>query len=191
VGYGTVFKVNTNGTSFGTLYTFTNGVDGATPWAGLLMVSNVLYGTTTAGGDGGSGTVFEIGTNGTGFAVLRSFTALDPTASTNTDGSVLDGGLVLAGTTLYGTAYFGGDADNGTVFSLSTIIPPQLAIAASGANVILTWPTNSTGFKLESTTNLAPAVTWTTNSTTPGIVNGQNALTNPISGTQKFYRLVQ
>jgi hypothetical protein len=98
--------------------------------------------------------------------------------------------LILSGNTLYGTAtgggYQGGFTGNGTVFSLSlgSISPPQLTINSSGANVILTWPTNATGFTLESTTNLAPPVIWTT-------VSGQNAVTNPISARQMFYRLSQ
>jgi hypothetical protein len=68
--------------------------------------------------------------------------------------------------------------------------PPELAIVDSGANVILTWPTNAAGYTLQSTTNLAPA-SWSTVSPAPVVVNGQNSVTNPISGTQKFYRLVQ
>ncbi|MCX6927872.1 MAG: hypothetical protein NT154_32390, partial [Verrucomicrobia bacterium] len=61
----------------------------------------------------------------------------------------------------------------------------------SGANVILTWPINATGFTLQFTTNLGSLAVWTTNSPTPVVVNGQNAVTNPISGTQKFFRLSQ
>ena len=82
----------------------------------------------------------------------------------------------------------------GTVFSIS--FPPQLTITPSGANLILTWPTNVagfdyTGYTLQSTTNLVSPVIWTTNSPTPVVINGQNTVTNPITGAQKFYRLVQ
>ncbi len=69
--------------------------------------------------------------------------------------------------------------------------PPQLTITASGVNVILTWPANSTGFTLHSSTSLVSSAIWTTNSPASVIVNGQNTVTNPISGTQQFYRLVQ
>jgi hypothetical protein len=55
-------------------------------------------------------------------------------------------------------------------------------------NVILTWPTNVSGFTLQSTTNLVPSA-WSTNSPLPDIVNGQFTVTNAISGTQQFYRL--
>jgi hypothetical protein len=32
---------------------------------------------------------------------------------------------------------------------------------------------------------------WTTNSPAPVVANGQNTVTNPISGTQQFFRLTQ
>jgi uncharacterized repeat protein (TIGR03803 family) len=102
--------------------------------------------------------------------------------------------LVLSGNTLYGEAYYGGSYANGTVFSLS--FTPQLSIIASGPNLILSWPTNYagfdyTGYTLQSTTNLGSSAVWTTNSAVLVVVNGQYAVTNPISGTQQFYRLSQ
>src|ERR1035437_8874500 len=48
--YGTVFKVNTNGTGFTPLHVFTCGRDGAFPQAGLVLSGNTLYGTAEAGG---------------------------------------------------------------------------------------------------------------------------------------------
>jgi hypothetical protein len=63
-----------------------------------------------------------------------------------------------------------------------------LAIVLSGTNVILTWPTNVTG-TLQFTTNLVSPAAWNTNLPSPVVVNGQNAVTNPISGSQQFFRL--
>ena len=57
-GVGTVFAVNTNGTGFKTLHSFT-GSSGAFPSAGLVLSGNTLYGTTEQGGSSGDGTVFE------------------------------------------------------------------------------------------------------------------------------------
>jgi hypothetical protein len=65
----------------------------------------------------------------------------------------------------------------------------KVAITLSGTNVILTWPTNATGFTLQYTTNLVTPEVWTNVSPSQVIVNGQNTVTNPLSGTQKFYRL--
>src|SRR5271168_5525410 len=49
-GAGTVFAVSANGANFATLYTFTNGGDGANPIAGLILSGNTLYGTAAGGG---------------------------------------------------------------------------------------------------------------------------------------------
>jgi len=73
---------------------------------------------------------------------------------------------------------------------------PQLTIAPSGPNLLLRWPTNSagydyTGFTLQSTTNLVSPSVWSTDSPTPVVIVGQNTVTNPSTGAQKFYRLSQ
>jgi len=60
----------------------------------------------------------------------------------------------------------------------------------------LTWPANFagfdyTGYTLQSTTNLVSPVVRSTNSPAPVVIAGQNTVTNPITGPQQFYRLVQ
>jgi hypothetical protein len=68
-------------------------------------------------------------------------------------------------------------------------ITPQLTISLAGTNVILTWPANATaGFALQSATNLG-STNWSTNLPSPVVVSGQNTVTNPIFGTQNFFRL--
>jgi hypothetical protein len=69
--------------------------------------------------------------------------------------------------------------------------PPLLTLIHYGANIVLTWPTNAVGFTLQSTTNLHSPAAWVTNSPAPVVINGQNTVTNPISGAQQFYRLRQ
>ena len=84
-GYGTVFKISTTGalTSF---YSFTGGNDGANPAVALAQGSDGnFYGTTSAGGTNGDGTVFKISTTGT-LTTLHSFGG--------TDGEFPDAGLV-------------------------------------------------------------------------------------------------
>jgi len=195
-GQGTVFAVNTDGTGFTNLHTFTGISDGANPAAGLFLSGNTLYGTAKRGGGSGAGTLFAVNTEGTGFTNLHSFTALSGTYPyTNSDGATPEGGLVLSGNTLYGTAFIGGSSGNGTVFSLS-FPPPQLTIAPSGSNVIMTWPTSTPGFSyagytLQSTINLVSPADWITVSPGPVLLNGLNTVTNSASGTQKFYRLRQ
>lgn len=76
----------------------------------------------------------------------------------------------------------------GTIFTISS--PPALTLTNTGPSVVLTWPTNASGFTLQSTTNLSLPV-WTTNFSAPIVINGQNTVTTPISGTQQFFRLSQ
>ena len=78
----------------------------------------------------------------------------------------------------------------GRVFGLPTP-PPQLIITPAAGNVILTWPTVTTGLTLQSTTNLGPSPFWSTNLPAPVVDNGLNTVTNPISGSQHFFRLIQ
>jgi uncharacterized repeat protein (TIGR03803 family) len=193
-GVGIVFAVNTDGMGFTNLHSFAatsydystgldTNTDGAYPLAGLSLVGNTLYGTASGGGISGEGTVFTLNTNGSGFTTLYSFTEIDQNYGTNSDGTGPNG-LILSGNTLYGTAGRGGISGNGTVFSLSVgtaASQPQLTINLSGTNVILTWL--AAGFILQSATNLVSPV-WMT-------IPGQNTVTNPISGIQKFYRLSQ
>jgi sulfatase modifying factor 1 len=70
-------------------------------------------------------------------------------------------------------------------------ISPNLTIIQSATNVVLTWPTNFTGFALQSTTTLGSPATWTTVVPLPVAVNGNNTVTNPISGAAQFYQLSQ
>ncbi|MGA2739359.1 MAG: choice-of-anchor tandem repeat GloVer-containing protein [Bryobacteraceae bacterium] len=59
-GYGTVFELNSTGT-LTTLYSFTNGTDGAYPYGGVTLDSSGnVYGAATGGGQHGWGTLFEI-----------------------------------------------------------------------------------------------------------------------------------
>jgi uncharacterized repeat protein (TIGR03803 family) len=58
--HGTVFALNFDGTGFTNLYNFTGGLDGGNPAAGLILSSNTLYGTTTAGGISSNGTIFAL-----------------------------------------------------------------------------------------------------------------------------------
>jgi len=110
-GYGTVFAVNTNGTSFTTLYSFTGGNDGAYPYAGLTVSSNTLYGVAYSGGTWGNGTAFALNTNGAAFTVLHGFTGGD-------DGGGPSAGLVVSSNVVFGTAYYGGSGNAGTVFEI-------------------------------------------------------------------------
>ena len=113
---GSVFKISTNGTSYLVLYSFSGvGGDGQNPDAEMIQGSDgVLYGTTHFGGSNNLGTIFKINTNGSGYAVLHTFTSIGG------DGQIPLAGLVEgAGGTLYSTTYLGGSAGAGTIFQLN------------------------------------------------------------------------
>ncbi|MDE3066397.1 MAG: hypothetical protein KGJ60_02490 [Verrucomicrobiota bacterium] len=66
----------------GTVVLRTNAA-GASPYGALVSSDGVIYGATAAGGDFGSGTVFEINADGTGFTNLHSFATTDNPGYTN------------------------------------------------------------------------------------------------------------
>jgi uncharacterized repeat protein (TIGR03803 family) len=115
-GCGTVFKVAPDGTET-VLYSFCarrNCIDGASPFSGLILKAGKLYGTTTAGGKFGYGTVFRLSTNNKE-TVLYAFCPIDCA-----DGASPYGGLIVDKSgNLYGTTTNGGGHGGGTVFRLA------------------------------------------------------------------------
>ena len=118
LGCGTVFSVTRKGV-FKVLHNFTSGQDGSTPYAGLVNVGGVLYGTTQAGGLYSYGTVFSITPAGNE-SVIYSFKGNGDGRSPNAP--LVNVGGLLYGTTknggIYGTS--GGAAGFGTAFSITT-----------------------------------------------------------------------
>jgi len=113
--YGTVFKINTDGTGYTVLYNFRGAPwDGSHPQGSLLFSGGMLYGMTPFGGTNGFGTLFQISTNGTGYATLYNFTG------TITNGANPYGSLTLSRGMLYGMTTYGGSSNDGTLFTIST-----------------------------------------------------------------------
>ena len=102
------------------LYAFANGADGANPKAGLILGRDGnLYGATTTGGANGSGTIYQVSSNGL-FTTLYAFSATNG-SGLNFDGAN-PGADLYQGTdgNLYGTCPNGGTNGTGSVFSLTT-----------------------------------------------------------------------
>jgi len=120
--YGTVFRLNADGSNFTNLHNF--GInDGNSPQAGLVLSGNTLYGTTYWGVSGNFGSLFAVNTDGTGFTNLHRFptTSIAPSgAYTNVDGAGPFAKLVLSGDSLYGTTATGGSGASGTIFKVNT-----------------------------------------------------------------------
>ena len=122
-GEGTVFQVTPSGT-LTTLYTFTKLVtggvndDGAVPGSLIQGSDGNFYGTTTAGGVNGAGTVFRLTSGGT-FGVLSTFGT--PVSFPLGVALALPGSRIIQGSdgNFYGTSAFGGDNGVGMVFQLT------------------------------------------------------------------------
>jgi hypothetical protein len=65
---------------------------------------------------------------------------------------------------------------------------PTLSFSRNGNLLVLGWPTNQSGFTLESTPALGSNNTWTTVATAPAIVGNRNFVTNNF-GAGGFFRL--
>lgn len=111
---GALFKFNPDGTGYAMVKGFAGGADGADPRATLLVGSDqMLYGTTYAGGAASRGLVYRLNQDGSGYQVLRSFTAAP-------DGIGSEYALVedTLGA-LYGTTLGGGASNRGTLFRIN------------------------------------------------------------------------
>ncbi|MGA9780403.1 MAG: hypothetical protein WBS33_19270 [Verrucomicrobiia bacterium] len=91
---------------------------------------------------------------------------------------------------LWNTASKGSnDSTNNFFISSMTILGVTLNIQLVGNNAILSWTTNFPSFYLASSSNLGPSAVWNTNLPASVVVNGQNVVTNPVAGTQQYFRL--
>jgi hypothetical protein len=67
--------------------------------------------------------------------------------------------------------------------------PPVLAIVRSGANMVLSWPTNSIGFTLESAASISPGSLWSAVTNSVSVAGDQNAVSLPSDDPTQFFRL--
>ena len=113
--FGTLFSLQTDGSQFRVLHTFTSNPDGSYPsyYQNLVLSGDTLYGSTANGGNRGNGTVFSILTNGMSYTILMNFT--------NVGGANPYMGVVSSGK-IFGTCNSGGPLPNGggVVFSMNT-----------------------------------------------------------------------
>jgi uncharacterized repeat protein (TIGR03803 family) len=86
-GPGTVFKINKDGTAFGVLLAFPSGIGDQNDHPLVEGDDGALYGTRYGGGAKGYGNVYKLNKDGSGFALLHSFTA------TNNNGAFPYAGL--------------------------------------------------------------------------------------------------
>jgi hypothetical protein len=68
---------------------------------------------------------------------------------------------------------------------------PAISMLRSGRNVVICWPSNATGFNLQSRSSLAPSSAWSPVTNLPALVGSQLMLTNNASGPARFFRLAR
>jgi uncharacterized repeat protein (TIGR03803 family) len=117
-GQGSVYAINLQTGAETVVHSFCSQIgkqdcaDGAYPYAGLIEVKGMLFGTTLDGGAYDGGTVYSLDPSTGTETVLHSF-------GSSGDGNGPYGGLIAIRGELYGTTAAGGaNGDYGTVFSL-------------------------------------------------------------------------
>ena len=128
-----------------------------------------------------TGTVLLGATNGTTVSPAVSGSFVQGAWSGNLTVSQFSPGLVLSASD--------GLGHTGLASLIAVEQIPSLSLHPSGTNLLLLWPASATGFGLEYTGNLAPAV-WVPVTNVPAQVGGQLELPVPVTATNRFYRLV-
>lgn len=112
-GLGTIFQMNTDGSGFQLVHSFSGSAnDGASPFGSLILNGSTLYGTTGGGGGNNAGTVFSIDRSGANFQLVHRFSTAE--------GSQPMGDLTLSNATLFGMTSGTNSAASGTIFEVNT-----------------------------------------------------------------------
>jgi uncharacterized repeat protein (TIGR03803 family) len=114
-GYGTIFKVDTTGTTYVTLHSFEKTVDGSNPEGALIRARDGnVYGTTSAGGANNGGTLFRMDA-AANVSALHTFATADGFEPEN-------GVIQAANGKFYGTTVIGGGGSSiGVVFRFASV----------------------------------------------------------------------
>lgn len=135
---GTVYRIQPDGSGYGLVVSIPSGSGSpAVPgWSFLLGQDGVFYGTSEFGGTSTFGSLYKVNRDGTGFAVVRSFTAGGPNVIN--DGGAPRGGLVHASDGfLYGCASTGTSA--GTAIADRNGVIYRIAPDGSGYRLVFSF----------------------------------------------------
>ncbi len=166
-----------------------NGLNRAFLWKNGVMTNLGTLGThSQAWGINSKSQV--VGTSGTTHPNLRAFLW-------ENGGPMLDlNQLIPPGSPVVAVAYAinnrgeilcNGTNEQGLFLLVPT--PPVLDIARVENNVVLSWPTNHTGYTLEAGTNVSPVSNWTPVPGTSSIVGNRYTITNNAASGNQFFRL--
>jgi uncharacterized repeat protein (TIGR03803 family) len=162
-----IFKLNTDGTDFQIVKSFSvpdpisgTNDDGFYVRSGLVRLGEVLFGTTSWGGNSGSGVIFALRMDNSAYTVLRCFSLVNNNGW-NADGATPFPSLTRSGDTLFGTTQDGGSGGQGTLFSLN--IAPQIQVTNDSPG----FGTNGFGFAIAGYSNQIVVIEACTNLATP------------------------
>ncbi|HTB32813.1 MAG TPA: T9SS type A sorting domain-containing protein [Bacteroidia bacterium] len=110
---GCIFSINYNGSGYQVLLNFTSSLTGEYPYGDLTFAGGRLYGMTSAGAANGSGCVFSVNIDGSGFIDLLDFSLAN--------GQTPYGSLTISGENIYGMTSAGGIDSLGTIFRLKDV----------------------------------------------------------------------
>ncbi len=111
IAYGTMYKINTDGTGFSKLLDFNPSTTGTAPLWALVSFNNALFGVTYRGGLADEGVIYKVSPDGTGYETLQYFSY--------GHGSTPTGTLIIKDNALYGLGGSGGAGDCGVLFKYS------------------------------------------------------------------------
>lgn len=169
--YGSIFRIDTNGSNFAIVYVIDPELNAASPTSGLVVSSNQIYGTEL-GYDYYGDTIFRVNTDGTGYTNLTSFNTPGDPGSIN--------GLSMVAGNLYCTGS-GGANSNGDIFelTLSSPVNQHLSFQLKNKSVVLTW--------VDASLSLYSALTATGPFT---IISGATSpYTNAATASQQFFEI--
>lgn len=118
-GYGTVFRVNTDGSDYAKVYDF---APNHRAWSGFLVIDGSFYGTDFSGGSNFAGTVYRMNPDGSSFTDLHLFSTQGSNSFyfyTNWDGVTPWGLFKGSSNVLFGTTFGGGFFADGTIFRMN------------------------------------------------------------------------
>ena len=121
-GYGTIFKIQLDGSNYLKLLDFAGAINGSAPSGSLISDGTFLYGMTRIGGTHYEGTIFKIKLDGSNYVKLLDF------ANDTLHGTFPRGSLLSDGTFLYGMTPYGGTSYKGVIFkyALATGVAEEL-----------------------------------------------------------------
>lgn len=170
-----------------TIHSFTGAADGGFPRGGVIADGHGnFYGTTSAGGAGHAGVVYQLSKLDSGAWEQTSLYAF----TGGSDGGGSQAGLLMDGKgNLYGTTYSGGATGNGVVFKLS---PPKKGQTAWKHQVLWSFAGDADGSQpsctliMDAAGNLYGTTQWGGN----GVVGTVFKLSPPAEGQKGWTKTV-